>query len=565
MNANHHFILDESGWDVLKGRQLRSDTYKLQSLLSSPFHPLTTRIEVTKLRCYPGARLMRLRSDDETNGHVPYWLELKDGNLFRLNGSPQVVETLNELCPVKLNRHNVIDYLNFCGFFARSGSPCLILAPADGHLFGLSDEQVQILFQKAPIPAVIDTESSESYLTCAITFVRDNQIQAGHFRVTVANGDIETMNMVDETFCTVDKMPRLASAVLNESVVNTTECARMLETPLPKMPVASERRTNSRQTTTLPPLNRMEVERRDGLFQNTPKQTPTVQVLDHITPSDNEADEGMVKTYSQMLTPCPLQTVPVDLQSLAINLNQRYPWFRTITEFILKALVVSAHGDRVIRIPPLLLVGSPGTGKTSYASDLAQALAIPIQVINVGGKSDARDLLGTARGYASRQPNLIVRLMLKNAVANGLSLLDELDKCAVGKDNGSIVDALLTFLEPSSAKAVWDECLGGMANLSTWQWLATANSTAQIPSALLSRFAVIDVPSPSPEHYPAIIANTIAEFTRRNHINPQLIPVFDEADWHYLKKCQSPRKARKATELLLGHWLAHPKPGVWLN
>jgi ATP-dependent Lon protease len=155
--------------------------------------------------------------------------------------------------------------------------------------------------------------------------------------------------------------------------------------------------------------------------------------------------------------------------------------------------------------------------------------------------------------------------MLKNAVANGISLLDELDKSAVGKDNGSIVDALLTFLEPSSSKAVWDECLGSMADLSTWQWLATANSIVQIPSALLSRFTVIEVPSPSPEHYPAIIANTIEEFSRKNQIAPELMPTLDEADWLYLKKCKSPRQARKTTELLLSHWLANPKPGVWLN
>jgi hypothetical protein len=536
-----HFILSDR-WLLARGKRRRQLAAQLALMTNIDFEDRRYQIEIlTNLSFYPGAQLLRIRLDDlSPPTFVPYWLRLKDGNWQSLDGRWAIIEAINAMCPLRLDSNNGLDYLEFVSFFLRSShEPGVILEQSNCDLLDLRADDITQCFGSTVFPNLVPEASGREKLTFDVPYTLGGKLYFGRFQTQLADGRIQILSAKEIPFRPL-LLPRgLLTATLAEPEA------------LPSTAVEESDRIG--RIVSIPSLL---TDVNDAVF-------PTAKILEGITPADNEADQALIDTYRPLLEPVPLQMVPNDLRVITDSLNERYPWCKAVTERIVKSLIVSAHGDCAIRLPPLLLVGAPGTGKTSYAFDLAQALEIPYQVINIAGKSDPRDLLGTSRGYGTRQPGLILRLMLKHRIANGLCLLDELDKAGTGKDNGAVVDALLTFLEPSSAKSVWDECLGGGANLSFWQWIATANTVAPIPSPLLSRFSIIEVPRPQREHYPAIVANTVAEFTRKHRIDPRLIPLLEPADWRWLEGAyQNPRHCRRATEWLLSHWLAHPKPAM---
>jgi ATP-dependent Lon protease len=166
-------------------------------------------------------------------------------------------------------------------------------------------------------------------------------------------------------------------------------------------------------------------------------------------------------------------------------------------------------------------------------------------------------LIGTARGWATGHPSRPLTAIHEGGVANPILILDEIDKPGSATHNGHPWDALLGLLEPATASRIFDEFLGGHANLSFISWVATANSVALMPSTLLNRLQVITVDPPQPKHYPAIVQRCMAHFQTRYGIPLALMPELSLADWAWLERYYtSPRKVRRAVELLLGQKLA---------
>jgi hypothetical protein len=155
--------------------------------------------------------------------------------------------------------------------------------------------------------------------------------------------------------------------------------------------------------------------------------------------------------------------------------------------------------DAPAKLPPLLLCGGPGTGKTRLVSEISRIMGLPYTEIQLAGSPDAMKITGLSRYWRSAGCGLIARTFCDHEHANPIFILDEIDK-AGHSEHGRPHDAILQLLEERTARAFQDEFLVAPIDASHASFLATANSIDSIPEPLLSRFIVIEVPELTHEH-----------------------------------------------------------------
>ncbi len=190
----------------------------------------------------------------------------------------------------------------------------------------------------------------------------------------------------------------------------------------------------------------------------------------------------------------------LDLNTAKQVLDKNHYGLESVKNIILEYMasiilsIKSNPEDKVIRAPILCLIGLVGTGKTTLASSIAQALGRKFERIPFGGMGDARALRGQSRAFADAEPGLIIKKIVEAGSKNPVILLDELDRVTESA-RSDIMGVLVELLDPEQNRAFTDHYIDYPFDLSHVLFIATANNTTNISTAVLDRLEIVQMPS----------------------------------------------------------------------
>jgi len=161
---------------------------------------------------------------------------------------------------------------------------------------------------------------------------------------------------------------------------------------------------------------------------------------------------------------------------------------------VMKLKQEKGEGADIYRAPILCFVGLVGTGKTTIAYSIAEALGRPIARIPFGGMGDPLDLRGQSRMHPEAEPGKIIKALRDTQSKNPVILLDEIDR-VTDQGRSSIMGVLVELLDPRQNYAFIDHYIDFPFDLSEALFIATANNTTNIATAVMDRLEPISMPS----------------------------------------------------------------------
>lgn len=192
-----------------------------------------------------------------------------------------------------------------------------------------------------------------------------------------------------------------------------------------------------------------------------------------------------------------ISSKPVDLLVKDLDvLGKAQPHFSDVVDFVRGHVLLSKARKGPLKIPPILLFGPPGVGKTHFTQDLASVIESPMARHGLDSSTTDAALVGTDKHWGNTHYGLLFEVIVLGDFADPVILLDEIDK-AVTHEKSNPLGPLHTLLEPVTSKKAVDISIGFEFDASHITWIATANYPKYVPATIRSRFTEFFIEPPS--------------------------------------------------------------------
>jgi ATP-dependent Lon protease len=277
---------------------------------------------------------------------------------------------------------------------------------------------------------------------------------------------------------------------------------------------------------------------------------PSVEkALHELSPTANEAlrsvYEKMLRLGGQRFTVKPSALPEME------RLFEELPNFTAVLEDVRKHLALCIDSEDSVELPPMLLLGEPGIGKTHFARRIAELLGTGFGFVPMSSLTAGWVLSGASSQWKNAKPGKVFDTFLNGDYANPVIVVDELDKASADGQYDPL-GALYELLEIETASRFVDEFVELPIDASGAVWLATANDAARIPEPLLSRLNVYEIEPPDAEGSARIAATIYREIRGAHDWGRQFPEAPSEAALEKLASLP-PREMRRALHSAFGN------------
>jgi ATP-dependent Lon protease len=230
------------------------------------------------------------------------------------------------------------------------------------------------------------------------------------------------------------------------------------------------------------------------------------------------------------------------------------PNFREPIAVVRNALALAEATGTPPRIPPMILVGPPGIGKTHFCHRLAESLCTSFGAVHFDQPTAGSQLRGSDKYWSNSESGLLFNMICLGEFANPVVLLDEVDKATRGGGSRD-VDPLAQLhgaLERETSRRLTDISLEVEFDASLVTYIATANTLRWLGAALLSRFHVVELQSLDAAERLLIAGRMVEQIRNRFGVANQV--VFERSAISALS-ILTPRHMQRVAEQVLAHCL----------
>ena len=230
-------------------------------------------------------------------------------------------------------------------------------------------------------------------------------------------------------------------------------------------------------------------------------------------------------------------------------LKSKHPNFSEVIDFVATQIAMAKRKKAgSLRIPPLLLEGEPGVGKSYFANSLANVVGTTLHTMNVANQSAGFVLSGLHRSWSNGCMGEVATCLKRSSTLSPVFFLDEIDKA--GREGKSDpLGPLYALLEKDSAERFVDEYLTVGINASFISWIAAVNDANSLPGALLSRFTRFAIAIPTSDQMLQMAQSRYQQMRTNWTELPESMP----EEWLNVLAHLTPRAMGQRLDRALGH------------